>query len=311
MDPITVTNLTKVYASAFGKKNVTALQNFSLSVPEGQIFGRLGPNGAGKTTLIKILLNIVYQTAGDAKIFGSDVNDYHVRRRIGYLPENHKFPLYLTGEGLLKFVAKISGYEDNNLNRRIDELLSLVKMTKWKKTKIRKYSKGMMQRLGLAQAMINNPDLIFLDEPTDGVDPIGRKEIRDILIDLKHSGKTIFLNSHLLSEVEVVTDRVAILNKGELIQQGTVEELTSAKEVYEIVLERIIEESILNAQFGSITLNNAEKKLYSAKVEDLESLNKMIDRLRENKINIVSILPKKVSLEEMFISLINESDKKN
>ncbi len=311
MDPITVTNLTKVYASAFGKKNVTALQNFSLSVPEGQIFGLLGPNGAGKTTLIKILLNIVYQTAGDAKIFGSDVNDYQVRRRIGYLPENHKFPLYLTGEGLLKFVAKISGYEDNNLNRRIDELLSLVKMTKWKKTKIRKYSKGMMQRLGLAQAMINNPDLIFLDEPTDGVDPIGRKEIRDILIDLKHSGKTIFLNSHLLSEVEVVTDRVAILNKGELIQQGTVEELTSAKEVYEIVLERIIEESILNAQFGGITLNNAEKKLYSAKVEDLESLNKMIDRLRENKINIVSILPKKVSLEEMFISLINESDKKN
>lgn len=311
MDPILVSNLTKVYKSTLKSRNVTALQNFSLTVPQGQIFGLLGPNGAGKTTLVKVLLSIVFPTAGDAKIFGENVTNHLIRKRIGYLPENHKFPLYLTGEGLLKFVAKISGYEDKNLNSRIDELLALVKMTKWKKTKIKKYSKGMMQRLGLAQAMINNPDLIFLDEPTDGVDPIGRKEIRDILIDLKHKGKTIFLNSHLLSEVELITDRVAILNKGELIQQGTVEELTSTKETYEIALETMLESSLLSSQFASLSLDNAEKKLYTARVEDLATLNAMIDRLRGNKVNIVSILPKKVSLEEMFITLINESDKKN
>jgi len=311
MEPIVVSNLTKVYKSTFKSRNVTALQNFSLSVPEGQIFGLLGPNGAGKTTLVKVLLNIVFPTAGDALIFGQPVTNYHVRERIGYLPENHKFPLYLTGEGLLKFVSKISGYEDKNLNGRIDELLALVKMTKWKKTKIKKYSKGMMQRLGLAQAMINNPQIIFLDEPTDGVDPIGRKEIRDILIDLKNQGKTIFLNSHLLSEVELITDRVAILNKGELIQQGTVEELTSTKEVYEIALETLLDSQILTSQFPSFSLASGDKKLYSAKVEDLDSLNRTIDKLRENRVNIISILPKKVSLEEMFITLINESDRKN
>ncbi len=311
MDPIIVSNLTKVYKSTLKSRNVTALQNFSLSVPEGQIFGLLGPNGAGKTTLVKVLLSIVFPTAGEAKIFGEDVNNHLIRRRIGYLPENHKFPLYLTGEGLLKFVAKISGYDDKNLNSKIDELLALVKMTKWKKTKIRKYSKGMMQRLGLAQAMINNPDLIFLDEPTDGVDPIGRKEIRDILIDLKNQGKTIFLNSHLLSEVELITDRVAILNKGELIQQGTVEELTSTKETYDITLEKALDSELLSNQFSTLTPENTEKKIYSARVEDLAALNATIDRLRSNKVNIVSILPKKVSLEEMFITLINESDKKN
>lgn len=311
MEPIAVKNLTKVYKTTLKSRNITALQNFSLAVPEGKIFGLLGPNGAGKTTLIKILLNIVNPTSGEAKIFGQDVTDYTIRRKIGYLPENHKFPLYLTGEGLMKFVARISGYEDPNLNSRIDELLGLVKMTKWKKTKIKKYSKGMMQRLGLAQAMINNPDLIFLDEPTDGVDPIGRKEIRDILIDLKNSGKTIFLNSHLLSEVELITDRVAILNKGELIQQGTVEELTSAKEVYEITLENLIDETLLSSEFTSFTLSSGEKRIYSAKMENVEALNRTIDRLRNSRINIVSILPKKVSLEEMFINLINESEKKN
>ncbi|MBA4317306.1 MAG: ABC transporter ATP-binding protein [Flavobacterium sp.] len=311
MDPIIVSNLTKVYKSTLKSRNVTALQNFSLSVPEGQIFGLLGPNGAGKTTLVKVLLSIVFATTGEAKIFGEDVTNHLIRRRIGYLPENHKFPLYLTGEGLLKFVAKISGYDNKNLNSKIDQLLALVKMTKWKKTKIRKYSKGMMQRLGLAQAMINNPDLIFLDEPTDGVDPIGRKEIRDILIDLKNQGKTIFLNSHLLSEVELITDRVAILNKGELIQQGTVEELTSEKETYEITLESTLDASLLTNQFNTLFPENSEKKIYSAKVEDLAALNAMIDKLRTNKVNIVSILPKKVSLEEMFITLINESDKKN
>ena len=194
MHAVEVNNLTKIYSGGMKSGRIAALKNFSLNVEEGKIFGLLGPNGAGKTTLIKILLGITSATHGDAKILGSDVSDYHIKKHVGYLPENHKFPSYLTGEQLLKFIADLSGYETGNINGRIDELLEMVAMFKWKKTKIKKYSKGMMQRIGLAQAMINDPDLIFLDEPTDGVDPIGRKEIRDILSHLKSKGKTIFVN---------------------------------------------------------------------------------------------------------------------
>ncbi|MFA3783124.1 ATP-binding cassette domain-containing protein [Melioribacteraceae bacterium 4301-Me] len=308
MNAVEVYDITKIYNGGFRKPKVAALKNLSLTVPEGTIFGLLGPNGAGKTTLIKILLGITYQTSGEAKILGQSVTDYKIKHRIGYLPENHKFPPYLTGEQLLKFAAKLTNTQEKNLNKRIDALLSLVKMSKWKKTKIKKYSKGMMQRIGLAQAMINNPDLIFLDEPTDGVDPIGRKEIRDILIDLKSQGKTIFLNSHLLSEVELVTDRVAILNKGTLIQEGTVEELTTAKEIYKITLEYKLSEEHLK-KFSEYSIKYEENNSYVVKVTELAKLNSLIDEIRRNNINIKSIVPLRKSLEDMFISLIKETEK--
>jgi len=261
--------------------------------------------------LIKILLGITSATHGDAKILGSDVSDYHIKKHVGYLPENHKFPSYLTGEQLLKFIADLSGYETGNINGRIDELLEMVAMFKWKKTKIKKYSKGMMQRIGLAQAMINDPDLIFLDEPTDGVDPIGRKEIRDILSHLKSKGKTIFVNSHLLSEVEVISDRVAILNKGELITEGTVDDLTSNRELYRISFEGDLPETILTGELAEYSLNRLEDKSYTLKVTNVNSLNDFIDRVRALHLNIHSIVPQKSSLEDMFISLIKESNGKN
>ncbi len=218
-------NLSKEYSSKFSKQKVNALNDFTFTVSQGEIFGLLGPNGAGKTTLIKILLAITFPTSGSAKIFGTEANSHKWKTKVGYLPENHRFPNYLTGEQVLSYYGELSGMNnDAKMQKRIDEMLAMMNLTQWRKTKIKKYSKGMMQKLGLAQAMLSEPDLIFLDEPTDGVDPIGRKEIRDILTELKSRGKTIFLNSHLLSEVEMICDRVAILNKCDLIKEGNVDD---------------------------------------------------------------------------------------
>jgi ABC-2 type transport system ATP-binding protein len=302
MIAIETTSLSKVYVSSFGKKRVRALNEFSLSINKGTIFGLLGPNGAGKTTLVKLLLQIIFPTFGSAKMLGEDISNYKLKKSIGYLPENHKYPSYLKGSEVLRFFGKLSGINGSNLDKKIDELLELVKLSKWKKTKVKAYSKGMMQRLGLAQALINDPELIFLDEPTDGVDPIGRKEIRDILVELKSRQKTIFLNSHLLSEVELITDRVGILNKGKLLREGTVKELTEKKEEYKLVIENIPE---------NIELDNATKQSddsYLLKVTDIAELNRIIDDIRSRGVLLKEIVPLKSTLEEMFISLINESE---
>lgn len=309
MITVEVSNLTKIYESRSKKRNVTALKDFNLSVEEGTVFGLLGPNGAGKTTLVKILLGIVFPTLGSAKILGQNIANYEIRKKVGYLPENHKFPPYLTGEGVLKYVGRLTGYKGNEIDSKIDELLRLVKMEKWKQTKVKKYSKGMMQRLGLAQALINDPDLIFLDEPTDGVDPIGRKEIRDILLGLKNQGKTIFINSHLLSEVELISDRVAILNKGVLIKEGTVEDLTTEKETYSILFSNEITGTTLKEVLEGFSIDKIKADGFELKVSDEEELNRVIDKLRRVGVMIKSIIPVKMSLEDMFISTINESDK--
>ncbi len=308
---VEVNGLTKIYRAGLKKNRVTALKNFNLSVTCGNIFGLLGPNGAGKTTLVKILLGITFPTDGSAKVLEESIYNYEIRKRVGYLPENHRFPSYFTAEQLLKFVAEMTGYANSNLNTRIDELLDLVKMHRWKKTKIKKYSKGMMQRIGLAQALINDPDLIFLDEPTDGVDPIGRKEIRDILSELKSQGKTIFVNSHLLSEVELISDRVAILNKGELITEGTVEDITTNKELYKISFDDKLPGSMLENELKDYSVRTSDNNSYSIKVNDISSLNRFIDEVRKHNLNIYSIVPQRSSLEEMFITLIKESDEKN
>lgn len=309
MITVEVSNLTKIYESTSKKRSVTALKDFNLSVEEGTVFGLLGPNGAGKTTLVKILLGIVFPTLGTAKILGQSIDNYEIKKRVGYLPENHKFPPYLTGEDVLKYVGKLTGLKSNEIDSKIDGLLQLVKMEKWKRTKVKKYSKGMMQRLGLAQALINDPDLIFLDEPTDGVDPIGRKEIRDILLNLKKQGKTIFINSHLLSEVELISDRVAILNKGVLIKEGTVEDLTTEKETYSIQFSNEVTGTTLKEVLEDFIIANIKPTGFELKVNNDEELNMVIDHLRRIGVIIKSIVPVKMSLEDMFISLINESDK--
>lgn len=301
-------NLSKEYTARFNKQKVNALNDFTFKVNEGEIFGLLGPNGAGKTTLIKILLAITFPTRGNAKVFDKDVKHHSWKKRVGYLPENHKFPNYLTGEQVLNYYVQLSGMKTNGeMKAKIDETLNLMNLTQWKKTKIKKYSKGMMQKLGFAQALLNNPDLLFLDEPTDGVDPIGRKEIRDILVNLKEKGKTIFLNSHLLSEVELICDRVAILNKGDLIKEGNVDDLTRSENVFifqtnePITLETKTKLLAIDPNAGI-----GEKEINSS--VGIEKVNQIVDVLRSNGLNIMNLHQKTSTLEELFINVIKKDN---
>jgi ABC-2 type transport system ATP-binding protein len=308
MNAIEVSNISKTYISPFRKIKVDALINLNLAVPTGSIFGLLGPNGAGKTTLVKLLLSICFPTSGQARMLNEDVSNYKLKYRIGYLPENHKFPPYLNGADALKYFGKLGGMDGISLSKKIDELLELVKLTPWKKLKIKGYSKGMMQRLGIAQALINNPELVFLDEPTDGVDPIGRKEIRDILQNLKAQNKTVFINSHLLSEVEMVCDKVAILNKGKLIREGTVHELTNWQHEFFFQFENPLEGEKYLELASRYNFAHQKEGHYLVLVKDIAELNKLIDDLRTEDVAIKEVIQKKTSLEEIFINLINEAE---
>ncbi len=308
MKVITTKNLTKEYPSrSFSKDKILALNNFTFEVSSGEIFGILGPNGAGKTTLIKILLGITFPTNGEVKIFEKEITNESYKKHVGYLPENHKFPNYLTGEQTLYFFGGLSGMSKAELKTKSDECLKLVDMEKWRKTKIKKYSKGMLQRLGLAQALLNNPSLIFLDEPTDGVDPIGRKEIRDILTNLKNQGTTIFLNSHLLSEVELICDKVAILNKGVLVKSGRVDEITAVSDNY-IFYTSEINEQVLNNLLSNHKATIIGKNELHFHTDSVEELNKLIDILRQNSVLIHEITREKNSLEDMFINIIGSQN---
>ncbi len=301
---LTTDSLAKRFGT--GPTSVPALQGVSISVQRGEIYSLLGPNGAGKTTFIKCLLGIVYPTGGIGNILGFPLGSIKAKEKIGYLPENHRYPLHLTGEQVLNHFGKLSGVKHATLKTRIDETLGLVGMSEWRNMKVRKYSKGMMQRLGLAQALINDPDLIVLDEPTDGVDPVGRKEIRDVLTHLKDQGKTVFLNSHLLSEVERISDRVAIMRQGTVITEGSVESLTSKKNQYEI---RVESSSIEPAKVILSTVYKDEVEgLIHAEFMSTEELNSAIDKLRRQGILIESLIPKRSSLEDLFIELIGTSD---
>jgi len=306
---IEISGLSKTYKDAFGTKKVEALKSVSLNIPRGVIFGLLGPNGAGKTTLIKILLGITRFSSGEIKLFDSSPHDYALRKRVGYLPENHKFPEYLTGYQMMKFYGELYNLSGDFLEREIERNLKLVKMLKWRNTKLKKYSKGMLQRIGLAQAMLHNPDLIILDEPTDGVDPIGRKEIRTILLELKNSGKTIFVNSHLLSEVEMISDSVAILNKGELIFNGSVDDLTTDGSQFEIHTDKEIDDNI-KLKLTGFDFELAAPKKILLKTSDENNLNRFIDILRENNFNLQTVSPVKNNLEDKFISLIDRVENK-
>jgi len=224
---IKIENLVVEYpARSFGDKPNAAVKKLDLEVHTGEVFGFLGPNGAGKTTTMNVLLGFVEPTGGRASLFGIDVRQPIARQRIGYLPELTYYYKFLSAEELLRFYAKIFGLARSEADRRIDQLLKLVELESARKRPIKSYSKGMQQRVGLAQALINNPDLLILDEPTSGLDPLGRMKVREIIQRLKHEGKTVFFSSHELGEVETVCDRVAIIHQGELKAVGRVDEIT-------------------------------------------------------------------------------------
>jgi ABC-2 type transport system ATP-binding protein len=226
---IDLKNVAKVY-----KGRVHALQGIEMHVRKGEIFGLLGPNGAGKSTLVKIMMTVLRPTRAEGTVLGAPIGDKPTLARVGYLPENHRFPKYLTGRQTLEFFGAMSKVDRATARRRASELLETVRMQDWAGTRIATYSKGMLQRIGLAQSLMCNPDLVLLDEPTDGVDPVGRREILDVMGRLRDQGKTVFINSHALSELESISDRVAILVKGQVARQGTIDELTVAKQRYEI-----------------------------------------------------------------------------
>ncbi len=229
---IQVEDLHKTYSSSFGRRRVEALAGIDLEIARGEVFGLLGPNGAGKTTAVKILLDLTRPTRGRARILGVPVGDPASRRRVGYLPEGHRFPGYLTARETLSIFGRMSGMDGRTLESRIPLLLERVHLGGWANVRLKKFSKGMTQRLGLAAALVHDPEVLLLDEPTDGVDPVGRREIRDLLKEEAKKGKAIFLNSHLLSEIELTCDRVAVLRKGKVAAIGRIDELTRREARY-------------------------------------------------------------------------------
>ena len=284
-----------------------ALGGVSLQVEPGTIFGLLGRNGAGKTTLVKILLSLVRQDGGEARLLGVTARASKVRRRVGYLPEQVRFPEYMKGPAFLRYMGALNGVEGSALKQRVPELLEQMDLAGDTKKLLKGYSKGMQQRLGLAQALINDPELIFLDEPTEGLDPIGRKQIRDLLASLKAKGKTIFLNSHLLSEVELICDRVAILEKGKVVRMGSPKELMQATGAYRITVgtateaaKRALAEKAVAADWSGQSAHFTPK--------DRAHLNAVIDALRAAGVEIESVEPMKSTLEESFIQVVTSAE---
>ena len=221
--------LTKIYHIGFRAKPLIALENLNLEVYKGEIFGFLGHNGAGKSTAIKILMSLIYPTSGKAWLFGEDLTNIKIRSQIGFLPEVPYFYDYLTGKEFLQYYAQLYGINSKKQNKKIDEVLELVNLLSAKNLQLRKYSKGMNQRIGVAQALLNEPKLAILDEPMGGLDPIGRKEVRDIILALKEKGTTVFFSTHILADVEMICDRIAILLKGKLREIGKLNELLSER----------------------------------------------------------------------------------
>jgi ABC-2 type transport system ATP-binding protein len=297
---IEAAGLTKVFRSFMRRREVRAVDGISLRVSRGSTFGFLGPNGAGKTTFVKMLLSATRPTSGAARIFGLDANSPEARRPIGYLPENHRFPTYFTGAGMLDFYSALSGVPYKERKRRIGELLALVGLEDWGGVRVGKYSKGMLQRLGLAQAMMHEPELLILDEPSDGVDPVGRIQIREILHGLEQKGVTIFINSHLLVEVELFCSEVAILNRGKVALTGKVKDLTAGKGYRVTALgapERLVEELRGKASNGVAEFHCSTR----------EEVNRAIDLLRAAQCEIEAVTPTASSLEEIFINTVENA----
>jgi ABC-2 type transport system ATP-binding protein len=288
-------------------RSVEALKGVSLQVDKGEIYGLLGQNGAGKTTLIKILLGITKATDGTAQLLGEPVGTPNVRKRVGYLPEDHRFPDYHTGYSLLDFYGSLLSVPREKRRQRAEEVLELVGLKGRMHYKIRTYSKGMKQRLGIAQAIIHEPDVIFLDEPTDGVDPVGRREIRELLHRLKAGGITIFLNSHLLGEVELICDRVGILQRGDMIREGDIQTLTKLQGLFIIGLapgQQVPTEEVKQKGY-SVTPRG---DVWEVALTEAQSIDGVIDLLRAKGLGIRHLVEKRQTLEELFMEVVVEAE---
>jgi ABC-2 type transport system ATP-binding protein len=294
--------VTKIY-----RGRVHALRGIDMHVRRGEVFGLLGPNGAGKSTLVKIIMTVIRPTNAQGNVLGNAVGHKPTLARVGYLPENHRFPRYLTGRQTLDFFAALAKVPRAIRKRNTARLLETVGMSDWADKKIGTYSKGMMQRIGLAQAMMNDPDLILLDEPTDGVDPVGRREIRDVLASLRAAGKTVFINSHLLSELEMICDRVAILVGGLVASQGTIEELALGKGWYEVQLA-----GDANGKLTSLLpaiQQSAPRLIHTGDMLQIDTVDPtaiqpVLDQLRTAGLVIRRVQVLRPSLEDLFMEAV-------
>jgi ABC-2 type transport system ATP-binding protein len=303
---IEIIGLTKEYRAGFWNSRIKrALNSLNLKVEAGEVFGLLGPNGAGKTTTLKILFRLVFPTSGSARILGMDLNDTAMHQRVGYLPENPYFYDHLSPEELLNYSGRLFGLGKDTLRQRVNHLLDRVGLSDSRHVPLRRFSKGMVQRAGIAQALINDPDVVFLDEPMSGLDPLGRREVRDLVLQLREEGKTVFFSTHILSDAEALCDRVAILNGGQLQGCGELREILSlGVSATELMLDNP----------PSATLEEIKPFVFSmvrtgdrVRLEIREEANteKALEISLRDKVKVISLNPVKMSLEDYFLSKVS------
>ena len=281
----------------------TAVHDLTLAVARGEVFGFLGPNGAGKTTTVKMLLGLVKPSSGQARLLGRAINDPEARRKVGFLPELFRFHDWLTGEEFLRFHGRLYGLAGAELERRIPEVLELVGLAGRGRDRLRTYSKGMQQRAGLAGAIIHRPEVVFLDEPTSALDPIGRIEVREIIARLKGEGLTVFLNSHLLSEVEQTCDRVAIVNRGRVVREGSLESLLAARPQLELRVNRVTPElEAALAAFASVLERSGNRLRLELPSED--AIPRVADIVVRSGLELHALVPERAQLEDVFVDLV-------
>jgi ABC-2 type transport system ATP-binding protein len=300
MHAIEILGLEKTYMVGFWRKRPKrALLPLHLTVQEGEVFGFLGPNGAGKTTTLKVLMGLVFPTSGSARILGREWTDPEVKAQIGFLPEQPYFYDYLTAHELLNYYAQLSGVPARDRHRRIDEVLQRVGLTDVKGVQLRKFSKGMLQRAGIAQAILHDPKLVFFDEPMSGLDPMGRREVRDLMEQLKHEGKTVFFSTHILSDAEALCDRVAIIHQGELKGVGAVADLTSSVQgKIEVIWQGTLVPPAMKALGAECHVSGDTVRALLAENQQ----DAAIDALRRERIRLIAITPVRTSLEEYFVA---------
>lgn len=293
---------TQSLCKKYGEK--TAVLDMSISVKEGEIFGLLGPNGAGKSTLIKMLTGLVFKTSGEGQVLGLPLGDVKARKRMGYLPELFRYQEWMTGSDLLDFHSELYGLKkDKERNRRVLERVGLLGQEKYK---VGTYSKGMQQRIGLATALLPDPTLLFLDEPTSALDPIGRKEVRDIIVSLKAEGRTVFLNSHLLSEVEAVSDSITIVRKGSVIKSGPIGELLGGKTTVFVTAENLSESLITEVKTAFHTELEFSQNGFSLKLNDRQELPRLSAMLVEGQALLYEMKAQSETLESVFLKAVEE-----
>jgi ABC-2 type transport system ATP-binding protein len=305
MTAIETNELAKTYAVGFWRKTPrVALLPLNLTVEEGEVFGFLGPNGAGKTTTLKLLMGLVFPTGGAARILGKDISDSAIKAQIGFLPEQPYFYDYLTAKELLEYYAQLSGVEPKERGRKIEAMLERVGLKDAARVQLRKFSKGMLQRVGLAQAILHDPKVVFLDEPMSGLDPMGRREVRDLIEELKQHGKTVFFSTHILSDAEALCDRVAVIHQGELRGVGRVADLTSS------VASKV--EMIWNGNAVPVAFSALEAECHvigetiRAVLPEAQQ-EAALEILRRERLRLVSLTPVRSSLEEYYLQKVNSA----